>query len=302
MYLAYIDEIGETGAFVCRSDPQYNTSPAFGYAGFLIPSHNARRFGAEFQAQKKKLFASSTSHDANSGRWEIKGSDVFRKKTPEQAPSNLRVFDHLTKICRDFGGNLFYYAAEKNIGTPRQTSLDKDIREMDAMRETLNRLASHSGHRDSDIMVLIDQINEKERKRRLPKMYSHILGRSTQHREMRRLIEPPMHLDSQLSANIQFADWVAACVTRAIDYQLLVDSPFGWVADSSKLKQMNGTFTHDSKLHLYGRSVDDINHSKIFHRERPLYPKVDGHTISSQTDPKTLRRLRAMAGSSANRK
>lgn len=37
-------------------------------------------------------------------------------------------------------------------------------------------------------------------------MYAHILGRSSEHKEMRRIIEPPMHLDSELSTNIQFAD------------------------------------------------------------------------------------------------
>lgn len=37
MLLAYIDEIGETGAFISREDPKFNTSPAFGYAGFIIP-------------------------------------------------------------------------------------------------------------------------------------------------------------------------------------------------------------------------------------------------------------------------
>lgn len=56
MYLAYIDEIGETGAFVSRSDPKYNTSPAFGYAGFIIPSGSARQFGAIFQKEKRALF------------------------------------------------------------------------------------------------------------------------------------------------------------------------------------------------------------------------------------------------------
>lgn len=144
-------------------------------------------------------------------------------------------------------------------------------------------------------MVLIDQINEKDRKQRLPGMYSHILSRSEKHREMRSLIEPPMHLDSELCPGIQFADWVAACVGRAIDYQLLVDSPFGWVADSSNLKNLNRVFTHDSKLHFYNRSVDDINHSRIFHRERPVYPRVSGQNISSVTDPDTLRKMRAMA-------
>lgn len=42
MLLAYIDEIGETGAFISRDHPRFNTSPAFGYAGFVVPAEHAR--------------------------------------------------------------------------------------------------------------------------------------------------------------------------------------------------------------------------------------------------------------------
>lgn len=55
--LAYIDEIGETGAFVSRDDARYKTSPAFGYAGFIIPADNARAFGQAFTENKRTLFA-----------------------------------------------------------------------------------------------------------------------------------------------------------------------------------------------------------------------------------------------------
>ncbi len=65
-------------------------------------------------------------------------------------------------------------------------------------------------------LTMIDQINEKTRAARLLAMYEHILGRASGFPEMKRIIEPPMHIDSVLSSNIQFSDWIAACVTRAI--------------------------------------------------------------------------------------
>ena len=37
MSIAYLDEIGETGTFVSQTHRRFNTSLAFGYAGFLIP-------------------------------------------------------------------------------------------------------------------------------------------------------------------------------------------------------------------------------------------------------------------------
>lgn len=73
------------------------------------------------------------------------------------------------------------------------------------MQETLNRIARCADRQDQHVMVVIDQINEKTRAERLPNMYGHILGRAKDFPEMRRIIEPPMHVDSQLSANIQFA-------------------------------------------------------------------------------------------------
>ena len=42
MLLAYIDEIGATGAFVNHDHEKYSDSPAFGYGGFIIPVENAR--------------------------------------------------------------------------------------------------------------------------------------------------------------------------------------------------------------------------------------------------------------------
>ena len=72
-----------------------------------------------------------------------------------------------------------------------------------------------------------------------------------------------MHIDSVLSSNIQFADWVAACVTRGIDYQLVRTSRHRWIVGVDLLKDLSGAFTYESKLHLYKRPVDDIVHSRL---------------------------------------
>lgn len=42
MLLAYIDEIGATGAFVNHDQEKYSDSPAFGYGGFILPVENVR--------------------------------------------------------------------------------------------------------------------------------------------------------------------------------------------------------------------------------------------------------------------
>ena len=120
---------------------------------------------------------------------------------------------------KDLNGAIFYYAAEKPVGTPKETNCGKREfaqREEAAMQETLNRLARYAHRQNKRLLVLMDQINEKERRQRLPLMYAHIYGRAANHPEMRRIVEPPMHIDSQVSSNIQFADWVAALVSERL--------------------------------------------------------------------------------------
>lgn len=283
MLLAYIDEIGEPGAFVSRTDPRFNTSPAFGYAGFVIPEGNARQFGSEFTIEKRRLFKTEIAAAADPGKWERKGADVFRPRTPKTHPQHLRVFRGLVGALHRLGGHLFYYADEKSIGTPKQTSLDVGQREQAAMRETLNRLCTHADTVSQNLLVMIDQINETDRAKRLPNMYGHILSRAADRHEMLRIIEPPMHIDSVLSSNIQFADWVAAAVSRSIDFQLIDQTQYDWVPTG--FADLRGKFTHESKLHLWHRAVPDLNHSDILKRARPLYPSVNGQTIGSSFGP-----------------
>lgn len=294
MMLAYIDEIGETGAFVSHDHPRFRTSPAFGYAGFVIPAASARQFGAVFTHSKRTLFKSDIG-ERDPARFERKGAELFRPDTLEKFPQQVRVFNSLVKQVRDLGGALFYYADEKPLGTPKQTSLDNSARETAAMREALNRLARHAQSKgNSNLIVMIDQINEKTRVERLQDMYGHILGRASDFREMKLIVEPPMHVDSKLSANIQFADWVAACATRAIDYQLIEVSRYGWITDSNVLKDLRGGFTHESKLHFWHRSLSDLHHSQIFNRARSVYPPAEGRLLGAD-HLDNLRKIKAAA-------
>jgi len=301
MLLAYIDEIGETGAFIARDHERFNTSPAFGYAGFVLPADNARAFGQSFAETKRILFRTEIAEAKHPGRWERKGSSIFRPDTIAAYPQQIRVFNGLVRRLKSLGGALFYYADEKPLGTPKQTSLKTSDREVAAMREALNRIARHADSQGANVLVMIDQINEKTRAERLPTMYSHVLGRAADYPEMRRIVEPPMHIDSVLSSNIQFADWVAACVTRAIEYQVIKDSPYRWVAADSALSAVRGAFTHESKLHLWYRSVPDLNHSEVFRASRPLHPATTGVTLGDRIDPSIFRRMKAAAERAAER-
>lgn len=280
MLLAYIDEIGEPGAFISRTHGRFNTSPAFGYAGFVVPAENARAFGAVFTGVKRSLFRAEIEAAADPGKWERKGADIFRPDTPNKYGYQLRAFNGLVKKLRSQGGRVFYYADEKQVGTPGQVRIEPAQREAAAMRETLNRLCTYAENERKNLLVMIDQITEKTRAERLPNMYGHILSRATVRQEMKRIVEPPMHVDSVLSSNIQFADWIAAAVTRAIDYQLLQDSPYTWVPGELG-DAVHGNITNESKLHLTPRSIPDLNHFDLFRSSRPLHPVSLGNTLQA---------------------
>lgn len=295
MLLAYIDEIGEPGAFVSHDHPRFNTSPAFGYAGFILPAHKARSFGGVFTAEKKARFSKEIAAAETPGRWEAKGADLFRPDTPSVRPENLRIFGSLVRATSSLSGHLFYYANEKPLGTPKQTSLDEVVRERDAMQETLNRIARHANNLNQEVLVLIDSINEKTRVKRVADMYAHIFSRSAEYPEMKAIVEPPMHLDSVLSSNIQFADWVAAYVNRAIGRQLVEDSKYKWISSGPLNETVYGSFTHESKLHFHNRSVPDLHHSEILKPFRPLHQTAPGMSLQSRIGAAKMRQVKAAA-------
>lgn len=203
----------------------------------------------------------------------------------------------MVRQCRQLGGRLFFYADDKPRGPPGQVRAEPEDREVAAMRETLSRIARHAQTRDSNVMVMIDQVNEKTRAKRLPVMYSHVLGRAAEYPEMRHVVEPPMHIDSVLSSNIQFADWVAACTSRALEYQLLTESRHGSVVLSDALREIRAgsAWTYESKVHLRHRAVADLCRAEIFGKERPLFPRPDGHLVHEHLDPAVVEKMRGIA-------
>lgn len=290
-----MDEIGETGAYVGPEHPRFKTSPAFGYAGFVLEDFHARQIGSFFTNEKRTLFKTELTDVENPGAWERKGSDLLRPETPEIFPQHIRVLNGLVREIRQRKGYLFYHACEKPRGTPGQTKLDTTQRRDRALREMTNRLARHANSRQERLLILMDAVQEKERKTSVQAMYAHILGRANTYNEMYRIVEPPMHVDSELSSNIQLADWIASLVGRAIDYQLIKESRYEWVSRDELFQDLRGAFTHESKLELYHRNVDHIHHSEVMDRKRRLYPAPNGHAIGEFVDESRMEKMRAVA-------
>lgn len=302
MLLAYVDEIGETGAFVAPDHPRFNTSPAFGYAGFVVPDFHARLLGSFFTREKRSLFATELLGVENPGFWERKGADMLRPDTPDTFPQHIRVLNGIVQeLVQKRKGKLFYHACEKPRGSPKQTNLDKLARRDRALREMTNRLARYANSQQEQILIMMDAVQEKERKSSVQTMYAHILGRASAYSEMHRLVEPPMHIDSELSSNIQLADWIAGLVGRAINYQLVKESRYEWVSEDKHFPALYKAFTHESKLELHSRSVDHIHHYEVMHKRRRLYPTPNGHTIGGQIDEERMDKMRRIAEATAQK-
>ena len=298
MLVAYLDEVAEAGAFVSKTHKNYNGSPAFGYAGFVIPSDQVRAMSQYFTEKKRRLFAHLIPIEATAGTWERKGSDIFTPVAWESYRRPIDGFRELIRFLCSRRGRLFFYGEEKPLGTATERWGKDSLCQKQGflefkwscLHQALNRLCTYAENQRDDLIVIMDAENEKERVVQVQNSYAHVFTRAADpdHGEMRRLIESTMHVDSKLSANVQFADWVAAAVRRAFEYQLLEDSPFSWVPTAFE-ELMRGRLTNESKLYLsHSRGgVRDLHNADIFARERPALAM----SISLRLSPEDRTRL-----------
>ena len=304
MLVAYLDEVAEVGAFVSKTHRNYNGWPAFGYAGFVISSNYVRAMSQCFTEKKRRLFAHLIPIEATAGTWERKGSDIFTPVAWDCYRRPIEGFRELVRFLCARGGRLFFYGEEKPLGTATER-WGKDSRlqkqgllefKWGCLHQALNRLCTYAERHGENLIVIMDTENEKERVVQVQNSYAHVFNRAADpdHGEMRRLIESTMHVDSKLSANVQFADWVAAAVRRAFEYQLLEDSSFDWVPTAFE-DLMRRKPTIESKLYLsHSRGgVRDLHNSDIFARERPALAM----SISQRLSPEDrIRMEEAKAG------
>lgn len=304
MLVAYLDEVAEVGAFVSKTHRNYNGWPAFEYAGFVIPSDQVRVMSQYFTEKKRRLFAHLIPVEATAGTWERKGSDIFTPVAWDCYRRPIEGFRELVRFLCARGGRLFFYGEEKPLGTATER-WGKDSRlqkqgllefKWGCLHQALNRLCTYAERHGENLIVIMDTENEKERVVQVQNSYAHVFNRAADpdHGEMRRLIESTMHVDSKLSANVQFADWVAAAVRRAFEYQLLEDSSFDWVPTAFE-ELMRRKPTIESKLYLsHSRGgVRDLHNSDIFARERPALAM----SISQRLSPEDrIRMEEAKAG------
>lgn len=280
MLVAYIDEFGHDGAYINDDHPKFKQHPAFGYGGYIIPADKTREMGALFKRERNILFSSHIQASSTPHQWERKGNEFFSTGSIDRYPEYTRVFKSLITQLRKLGGHVFYYGDEKPVGTVKQTDRTSRVTAEDALRETINRLCRHADVRGEDLLIVADSITDKTRQEIAAQMYAHIFSRSQTHQDMRRIIDVPLHIESKLNTNIQFADWICGLLSRASHYQLVRDSQFSWAPQLFEAT-MKDSITYESKLHRL--HADELHGDDLFKRYRKSFKPLRKGSVGSNT-------------------
>ena len=228
MLIAYLDEFGHIGPYVSREHPKHKTHPAFGYAGFVLPVDSVRSFGGFFEFSKEKLLHYEIQRaNAHPRRWEKKGSALLTTRNHTSYGSEIvPTLRRLHTRLRAEGGHPVYFGQVKPVGEPATISETYVDRSTHMLINAVRYLASYADRHDERIMIFMDAVDAAPRLEAVQRIGGFIYKASEP--QLKRVVEVPMQLESKHYGNVQFADWIAAIVSRASDYHLVPGSEFAW--------------------------------------------------------------------------
>jgi hypothetical protein len=222
MHIVYLDEFGHIGAYVARTDERYKTHPVFGLGGFSLPVEKVRGFGSFFQNLKNELLAWEIAQSGtHPGRWEKKGSSLLTTTNIDTYPEVGKAIKRILRRIKTDGGSVFYYGQVKPLGQTSETSRQRYDHVMIQSIKRLHRLPTDR------FMIILDEVDTASRLDALASASGFMFGS----RDGRKLVEPPMQVESHLYATVQCADWICALLGRITSYA--VDDGFaemGWAS------------------------------------------------------------------------
>jgi len=225
--LAYLDEFGHIGPYISLEHRKYNQHPAFGYAGFVVPASNVREFGASFEHFKERQFrAAIRESGANPHGWERKGAEMFTTGSFNKYPENMEMVSHLVQRLHQLGGRTYFYGQVKPVGSEKETGESARARNGHALQQSLIWLAAYADAQNERLLVFVDRTDRAVREAAIDDMAKAIYGKLRP--ELSRIVQVPTELESHRYGTIQFADWLAAAVSRASHYHLAYGSEFSW--------------------------------------------------------------------------
>lgn len=226
--LAYLDEFGHVGPYISSRHPRFNTHPAFGYGGFILPADHAREFAAYFEHVKENLLAFEIQQaNAHPRRWEKKGASLLTSRNMEVYGDEVRrALAGLARRLAKLGGRLTFHGQIKPIGSAVETGQSAADRSAQTLKQAIIRLARYADERRESIMIFMDSVDAKPRLEAVMAAASFIYRAHSP--ELRRVVEIPMQLESHFYATTQYADWLCALISRASQFHLAADAEFEW--------------------------------------------------------------------------
>ena len=209
-YLAYLDEFGHIGPYVGRGNRRYNSSPVFGFAGYVLPANQVRGFGTWFFQRKCELLDFEIQRSGqHAALWEKKGASLYTvtnvRKYRQLRHFTNRLFNKIERL----GGFVLYVGGEKTEAPGSHDSKELYVR---ILLEAVKRIDQFcfDDHSPPDNFLLA--LDEHEQRSDLLTLVSQAMyGGAT---PRCRLIEPPFHLESHRYQTVQAADWICGLVGR----------------------------------------------------------------------------------------
>ncbi|WP_338447399.1 DUF3800 domain-containing protein [Pelagerythrobacter marensis] len=238
MHIAFMDEFGHIGPFKARTDRQYNQSPVFGLAGYVMPHRQIRHFATFFLQLKSNVLARELRRNGrHPATWEKKGADLITTKNVTRYRHVREGILRLLNEMRKCDGKIIFYGREKymkpedgNSSGLYTTTLSHTIRSID----------DFCCKRNSQFLMILDEHSD-----RLKLLESATKTMFSPQAPARCLLEPPFQVESHLYQTIQAADWIATLVGRLQAFAIEPDQYQDWEwADKYFGRAVNSLATH----------------------------------------------------------
>lgn len=216
MLFAYLDDFGHSGPYIDRADSKHNTSPVFGFAGFVLPDSQVRPFSSFFiQLKGNTLKRDLDACGKHVARWEKKGTSLFTRKALERYTSVRESGFRLLYEIRKRGGFVFYYGREKMRDRDDLKSVGLQTT---VLSHTIRRLDEIALRKNQRLAIVMDQ--SSSRGDFLDTAQKTMFGKNA----CRQIVSPPFEVVSHLDQNVQAADWIAALLGKLYAHKLHPES------------------------------------------------------------------------------
>ena len=115
---------------------------------------------------------------------------------------------------RDLGAEVVFYGQEKPRGGPSEIQESNAQRYDHAMKQLIKRISWDLPDGENLLMIL-DKQGDRERL----EIYAGVASFMFSNEHAKRLIEPPMEVESHLYQTVQCADWICALLGRIAAYK-----------------------------------------------------------------------------------